>query len=348
MQWFRISLLLSIFAIGESVAADSYYQMGKDAATGLAQSAWADFGKDCTQVPTLSLIIEAGISDAATDMRTKYSGKSGKNFGKGYQAGLSNALKKVRHDCRSHQNVSKRLDKLSRFAENKFGHTPRNSNKTGSSFYTTGQNSAQQLADSAWKSLGKRCTRIGDFSQLIEDSMDDITGDIGTTYKGKSATDFAKGYLAGLSNSLKKVQRHCPNYKTAYKIASCRVTQLEKQVTQSERRLLENLSDTSRSFYSMGKDLAKSEVKTAWENTQSTCTKSKSFSTLIQASIKDVVRDLRNKYTGASLQAFGSGYIAGLSSELRKMRCKCRENNRTQRRFDWLRAHAMKKINAIF
>ncbi|MCK5662883.1 MAG: hypothetical protein KAI17_05320 [Thiotrichaceae bacterium] len=350
MKWFSMCLIIGILSIGESVVADSFYETGKEAGTGLGESAWYNLGQDCSIIPTFVQLIEEGIYDAAKDLQTKYHGNSAKNFGYGYQAGLSNVLNKVRRKCHSRSSVRRLLDDVEQVANRQLGYgkTTTQPSSQQSSFYNLGKETAQELANSAWYNLRKSCYKISTFTQLLEDSMDDVTGDIGIKYTGQSANDFAIGYLEGLSSALSKVRRDCPYYKTAYKIASCRIAHLEKQVSDNERNQLESFSNTTRSFYNMGKDLAKSEARTAWKNIGSKCTKSKTFVKLIQQSIDDAVADIGRKYNGSSAHAFGSGYLAALSGELRQVRCQCWRDKKAQSKLDWLLSQAALKLNSFF
>ncbi len=78
-------------------------------------------------------------------------------------------------------------------------------------FYRIAYRSANGLAMSAWENLGQNCTMTTVFIQLIGDSVDDAANDIGTRYRGRSAEDFAAGYMDGLLDVLDKVVSQCRN-----------------------------------------------------------------------------------------------------------------------------------------
>jgi len=76
-------------------------------------------------------------------------------------------------------------------------------------FYRIAYRAANGLADSAWLNLGQDCTKTSVFIQMVGEGVDDAAGDIGTKYRGRTAEDFAAGYMDGLVVVLDKVVTHC-------------------------------------------------------------------------------------------------------------------------------------------
>lgn len=356
MKWFFSVCLITmgVLPLGEIAIASPFYNMGKNAAESLAESAWNNLGKDCRKVQTFVKIIKDGKKDA--EGGTIYQGRSAKAFGSGYQDGLSYVLVKVCSKCQQRgskcqrrKGVTALLTELEQLSGKKPDATVTNKKKETDgkrppsrhgNFYNMGKNIGQKMADNAWRNLRKSCSNINAFRQMIEDSMDDVAADIGTKYKGQSAKDFGSGYIAGLSGVLTTVRGNCSIYVTG----NCRLDSL-KQACELEFTRLEKLSGDSRSFYNQGRKAAKRLAESARKNLdiklQKDCKKADKFADIIEKGINDAVASIGTKYKGSSAVAFHSGYIAGLSSVLAQVDCVCkRDKSRSEKLINRLKKAA--------
>jgi len=235
MKGFFLSLMMfAVLPWGEIAVASPgpFYDMGEKAAKNSADTAWSNLGKNCRKLPTFVQIIEDSKDDAATDIGTKYKGQSAKDFGLGYQAGLSNVLMKVCKKCRS-SNKCQRSKGVADILVVLGGTDKKRPSSSYSSFYNLGENAAKNLADNAWRNLQKPKCQVTNFITIIEKSKNDVTADIGTKYKGQAAKDFGSGYIAGLSGALDRVKSDCPRAKKAYKRAKSRLDKLIRQLKQA-------------------------------------------------------------------------------------------------------------------
>jgi len=191
----------------------------------LAESAWDNLGRSCKNVPIFAEIVEDGIRDAARDIETRYRGRSAKDFGAGYQAGLSRVLNKVRNRCETRK-VRTLLERLEQLVKKLFkvilaGGTVREDpdfyqDKTrlyggGQSYYRLSYNAASGLARSTWDSLDRDCTKMSQFVRIVGSGVDDATADIGTRYTGWAAEEFGRGYIDGLVDVLERLVNLCVN-----------------------------------------------------------------------------------------------------------------------------------------
>jgi len=244
MKRIIFSVCVMIFSYG--AVAGPFYNVGQNAAIGLAESTWDNLGRNCRNIDTFAEIVEDGIRDAARDIEIRYRGHSAKDFGAGYQAGLSRALNKVRDRCESRR-VRRLLARLERLVKKLFklviaGGTlyeepepyeeheyypvpprpygggehypvpPRPYYGGGEqSIYRIAYNAASDLVRSTWDRLDRECMRTSQFVRRVGYGVDDATADIGTRYTGWAAEEFGQGYIDGLVESLERLVNRCVN-----------------------------------------------------------------------------------------------------------------------------------------
>ncbi|OAD21951.1 Na-Ca exchanger/integrin-beta4 domain protein [Candidatus Thiomargarita nelsonii] len=76
-----------------------FYRIAYNAAKRLAQNAWYNLGKECTNTSVFVQIVGNGVDDAANDIGTKYKGRSAEQFGNGFIDGLIEVLDEVVDRC---------------------------------------------------------------------------------------------------------------------------------------------------------------------------------------------------------------------------------------------------------
>ncbi|KOR29456.1 hypothetical protein TI03_02285 [Achromatium sp. WMS1] len=83
-------------------------------------------------------------------------------------------------------------------------------NAIGGAFYRIGRNSSSSVAMSAWRNLGRDCTKADRLLQILGDSVDRTARTLRSgRYSGRSAQDFGAGYIDGLVNVLDGVIDKC-------------------------------------------------------------------------------------------------------------------------------------------
>ncbi len=217
-----------------AVAAGPFYQVGNNAAKGLAEIAWENLGRDCNKIDVFTQIVEDSIRDAARDIRTRYRGRSAKDFGTGYQDGLSSVLDRVGQKCRS-ENAKTLLKQLKQLLVKLFKaiiivkptmpdqpKMPEKHQKPAHdygwsyggyepSYYRIAYNAANGLTRVAWDSLGRNCRMTSQFVEIVGYGVDDVIADIGTRYTGWAAEQFGRGYIDGLVDTLERLVNLCEN-----------------------------------------------------------------------------------------------------------------------------------------
>jgi len=91
--------MLGLFMSMNASASRMHYNIAKNAAHGLAQTAWDNIGYDCTRLDQFVRIINAGVRDVLRDIGTKYRGRAAEDFGLGYIHGLRDVLRTVVREC---------------------------------------------------------------------------------------------------------------------------------------------------------------------------------------------------------------------------------------------------------
>jgi hypothetical protein len=99
----KITLLSVLVMLGmftsTSAIAGPFYNIAKNAARGLAQSAWDSIGQDCTKTTEFVIIVGDGVDDATSMIGTVYRGRNAEDFGRGYIDGLVEVLEQVVNRC---------------------------------------------------------------------------------------------------------------------------------------------------------------------------------------------------------------------------------------------------------
>jgi len=194
-----------------------FYKVGNNAAIGLAEIAWDNLGRDCNKIDVFAQIIEDSISDVKRDIRTRYRGRSGKDFGAGYKNGLSSVLDRVGNKCQS-KNAKTSLKQLKQLvAKLAPKPEPPTQGQYGSgggyepSYYRIAYNAANGLTRATWDSLGRNCSMTEQFAEIVGYGVDDVIADIGTRYTGWAAEQFGRGYIDGLVDTLERLVNLCEN-----------------------------------------------------------------------------------------------------------------------------------------
>ncbi|TGO02154.1 hypothetical protein PN36_29555 [Candidatus Thiomargarita nelsonii] len=91
--------MLGLFMSMNASASRMHYNMSKNTAHALAQSAWDNIGHDCTRLDEFVSIINDSVRDVLRDIGTKYRGRAAEDFGLGYIHGLRDVLKTVVKSC---------------------------------------------------------------------------------------------------------------------------------------------------------------------------------------------------------------------------------------------------------
>ncbi|OAD20965.1 hypothetical protein THIOM_003292, partial [Candidatus Thiomargarita nelsonii] len=163
-----------------------FYKVGNNAAIGLAEIAWDNLGRDCNKIDVFAQIIEDSISDVKRDIRTRYRGRSGKDFGAGYKNGLSSVLDRVGNKCQS-KNAKTSLKQLKQLvAKLAPKPEPPTQGQYGSpygggyepSYYRIAYNAANGLTRATWDSLGRNCSMTEQFAEIVGYGVDDVIADI--------------------------------------------------------------------------------------------------------------------------------------------------------------------------
>ncbi len=88
-------------------------------------------------------------------------------------------------------------------------------------------------------------------------------------------------------------------------------------------------TDGDNAFFQQGEKTATANALTAWDNLGQKCQQVDAFIGLMDGSADDAASDIKTKYKGQSANAFGSGYLLGLSKIVTTVRGKCPEKSQS-------------------
>jgi len=220
-------MMLAVWGEMAVAAQGPFYRVGNNAAKGLAEIAWNNLGSNCNKIDVFAQIIEDSISDVKRDIRTRYRGRSGKDFGAGYKDGLSSVLDRVGNKCQS-ENAKLLLKQLMQLLaklapkpapvvdpiskpKKPARHYAWSYDDYEPSYYRIAYNAANGLTRAAWDSLGRNCRMTSQFVEIVGYGVDDVIADIGTRYTGWAAEQFGRGYIDGLVDTLERLVNLCEN-----------------------------------------------------------------------------------------------------------------------------------------